>query len=137
MWGKEWVLNNVIFKPSIGVRYYHLSKSNYSFDNANIEIEPINMISYQAGFSLSKIIQLGEFKFKPEISSYFVDASLKKLRVNVNQNALQQQFGRYMKNEITSTLQNNNWNISIGLGFTKGNEIKNQRFATLKLGYNW
>ncbi|MGX3096784.1 S6 family peptidase [Ursidibacter sp. B-7004-1] len=135
--GKEWVLNNVIFKPSIGVRYYHLSKSNYSVNNANIEIEPINMISYQAGFSLSKIIQLGEFKFKPEISSYFVDASLKKLRVNVNQNALQQQFGRYMKNEITSTLQNHNWNISISLGFTKGNEIKNQRFATLKLGYNW
>ncbi|WP_218214633.1 S6 family peptidase [Ursidibacter maritimus] len=135
--GKDWIVNNVTFKPSIGVRYYHLSKSNYAFDNANIGIKPIDMISYQAGFSLSKIIQLGELKFKPEISSYFVDASLKKLRVNVNQNALQQQFGRYIKTEITSMLQNNNWNISIGLGFTKGNEIKNQRFATLKLGYNW
>ncbi|HDL3853721.1 TPA: hypothetical protein PW559_002348, partial [Mannheimia haemolytica] len=64
-------------------------------------------------------------------------ASNKRLAVNVNNNNINQRFGRYLKTEAGIRFEHNQWQFDLHAGFINGNEIKKQHFAGVKLGYSW
>lgn len=131
----------VNIQPSVGVRYYRMSKANYRLSEANIESRALNLMTYHAGLQLSKTLDLGGFKLTPSIASYYNDARQRKMAVDgalaVNNVALQQQFGRYFSHEVGVGAQWNQWQLSAQVGMLKGSDITRQRYAAVKLGYTW
>lgn len=123
-------------QPSIGAKYYRLSQAQYELDGAEIDTPKLDFIAYQAGVKVAKTF--GEqWKITPSASAYYVDASHKKLAVNVNDIAFEQRFGRSLRAETGLALHKGNWQIDTNLGFAKGNELEKQTFANIKVGYRW
>ena len=135
--GTHWDLFNWDVSPTLAVRYHRLSEVNYNFDGANIKINPLNLFTYQAGLSVGRDFKFGSFQVHPELRSQYIDASHNNTHVEVNGHKLHQQFGRYVRNQFGITLKKSNWDLTLSGGLQQGNEVKKQRIASLKFGYNW
>ncbi|OOH90774.1 hypothetical protein BMT54_03850 [Pasteurellaceae bacterium 15-036681] len=135
--GKDWDLNGVEIQPSMGAKYYRLAGVQYQLDQAQIEIQSINFVAYNAGLKLAKNLQVGTAIITPSFSSYYVDASHKQLKLSSNGRELNQQFGRYFNHEFALAAQFSHFNTRLSLGLMDGNQITKQKYASLKLGYNW
>ncbi|QLB13670.1 IgA-specific serine endopeptidase [Bisgaardia hudsonensis] len=135
--GKSWKFNDFDIKPSLGIRYYHISKTNYNFDGAKISISPLDFVTYQIGLNINKSFIFNKLIIKPEYNLNFVDTLYKNINFKINNNRLNQQIGRYIENELGITTQYGQWNIKIHGSLLNGNEIKKQHTVGLKLSYNW
>ena len=127
--------------PSVGMRYYRLSSTNYQLDGANINSKTLHLTTYRAGIMLDKTFDINGVKFTPSFSSNYYDATQQKLALDgilsVNDVALKQQFGRYFTHELGFSAQMKQWNISTNIGMLKGSDVAPQKFASLKVGFTW
>ena len=127
--------------PSVGMRYYRLSSTNYQLDGANINSKTLHLTTYRAGVMLDKTFDINGVKFTPSFSSNYYDATQRKLAIDgvlsVNDVALKQQFGRYFTHELGFSAQMKQWNISTNIGMLKGSDVAPQKFASLKVGFTW
>ena len=127
--------------PSVGMRYYRLSSTNYQLDGANINSKTLHLTTYRAGVMLDKTFDINGVKFTPSFSSNYYDATQRKLAIDgvlsVNDVALKQQFGRYFTYELGFSTQMKQWNISANIGMLKGSDVAPQKFASLKVGFTW
>ena len=127
--------------PSVGMRYYRLSSTNYQLDGANINSKTLHLTTYRAGIMLDKTFDINGVKFTPTFSSNYYDATQQKLALDgilsVNDVALKQQFGRYFTHELGFNAQIKQWNISTNIGILKGSDVAPQKFASLKVGFTW
>ena len=127
--------------PSVGMRYYRLSSTNYQLDGANINSKTLHLTTYRAGVMLDKTFDINGVKFTPSFSSNYYDATQRKLAIDgvlsVNDVALKQQFGRYFTHELSFSAQMKQWNISTNIGMLKGSDVAPQKFASLKVGFTW
>lgn len=127
--------------PSVGVRYYRLSSTNYQLDGANINSKTLYLTTYRAGIMLDKTFDINGVKFTPSFSSNYYDATQQKLALDgilsVNDVALKQQFGCYFTHELGFNAQIKQWNISTNVGILKGSDATPQKFASLKVGFTW
>ena len=127
--------------PSVGMRYYRLSSTNYQLDGANINSKTLYLTTYRAGIMLDKTFDINGVKFTPTFSSNYYDATQQKLALDgilsVNDVALKQQFGRYFTHELGFNAQIKQWNISTNIGILKGSDVAPQKFASLKVGFTW
>lgn len=127
--------------PSVGMRYYRLSSTNYQLAGANINSKTLHLTTYRAGVMLDKTFDINGVKFTPSFSSNYYDATQRKLAINgvlsVNDVALKQQFGRYFTHELGFSAQMKQWNISTNIGMLKGSDVAPQKFASLKIGFTW
>ena len=127
--------------PSVGMRYYRLSSTNYQLDGANINSKTLHLTTYRAGVMLDKTFDINGVKFTPSFSSNYYDATQRKLAIqrvlSVNDVALKQQFGRYFTHELGFNAQMKQWNISTNIGMLKGSDVAPQKFASLKVGFTW
>ena len=127
--------------PSVGMRYYRLSSTNYQLDGANINSKTLHLTTYRAGVMLDKTFDINGVKFTPSFSSNYYDATQRKLAIegvlSVNDVALKQQFGRYFSHELGFSAQMKQWNISTNIGMLKGPDVAPQKFASLKVGFTW
>lgn len=135
--GHQFDLAGVQIQPTIGARYYHFSGQDYTLGGAKISSPNTHFMTYQAGLKASKTFSLDDWKVEPSITTHYVDASNKRLAVNVNNNNINQRFGRYLKTEAGIRFEHNQWQFDLHAGFINGNEIKKQHFAGVKLGYSW
>jgi len=127
--------------PSVSMRYYRLSSTNYQLDGANINSKTLYLTTYRAGIMLDKTFDINGVKFTPTFSSNYYDATQQKLALDgilsVNDVALKQQFGRYFTHELGFNAQIKQWNISTNIGILKGSDVAPQKFASLKVGFTW
>lgn len=127
--------------PSVGMRYYRLSSTNYQLDGANINSKTLHLTTYRAGVMLDKTFDINGVKFTPSFSSNYYDATQRKLAIDgvlsVNDVALKQQFGRYFTHELSFSAQMKQWNISTNIGMLKGSDVAPQKFTSLKVGFTW
>ena len=127
--------------PSVGMRYYRLSSTNYQLDGANINSKTLHLTTYRAGVMLDKTFDINGVKFTPSFSSNYYDATQRKLAIDgvlsVNDVALKQQFGRYFSHELGFSAQMKQWNISTNIGMLKGSDVAPQKFTSLKVGFTW
>ena len=127
--------------PSVGMRYYRLSSTNYQLAGANINSKTLHLTTYRAGVMLDKTFDINGVKFTPSFSSNYYDATQRKLAIegvlSVNDVALKQQFGRYFTHELGFSAQMKQWNISTNIGMLKGSDVALQKFASLKVGFTW
>ena len=134
----DWGIN---VTPSVGMRYYRLSSTNYQLDGANINSKTLHLTTYRAGVMLDKTFDINGVKFTPSFSSNYYDATQRKLAIegvlSVNDVALKQQFGRYFTHELGFSAQMKQWNISTNIGMLKGSDVALQKFASLKVGFTW
>ena len=134
----DWGIN---LTPSVGMRYYRLSSTNYQLDGANINSKTLHLTTYRAGVMLDKTFDINGVKFTPSFSSNYYDATQRKLAIDgvlsVNDVALKQQFGRYFSHELGFSAQMKQWNISTNIGMLKGPDVAPQKFASLKVGFTW
>jgi len=134
----DWGIN---VTPSVGMRYYRLSSTNYQLDGANINSKTLHLTTYRAGVMLDKTFDINGVKFTPSFSSNYYDATQRKLAIegvlSVNDVALKQQFGRYFTHELGFNAQMKQWNISTNIGMLKGSDVAPQKFASLKVGFTW
>ena len=134
----DWGIN---VTPSVGMRYYRLSSTNYQLDDANINSKTLHLTTYRAGVMLDKTFDINGVKFTPSFSSNYYDATQRKLTIDgvlsVNDVALKQQFGRYFTHELGFSVQMKQWNISTNIGMLKGFDVAPQKFASLKVGFTW
>ena len=134
----DWGIN---VTPSVGMRYYRLSSTNYQLDGANINSKTLHLTTYRAGVMLDKTFDINGVKFTPSFSSNYYDATQRKLAIegvlSVNDVALKQQFGRYFTHELGFSAQMKQWNISTNIGMLKGSDVAPQKFASLKVGFTW
>ena len=134
----DWGIN---VTPSVGMRYYRLSSTNYQLDGANINSKTLYLTTYRAGIMLDKTFDINGVKFTPTFSSNYYDATQQKLALDgilsVNDVALKQQFGRYFTHELGFNAQIKQWNISTNIGILKGSDVAPQKFASLKVGFTW
>lgn len=134
----DWGVN---VTPSVGMRYYRLSGTNYQLDGANINSKTLHLTTYRAGVMLDKTFDINGVKFTPSFSSNYYDATQRKLAIDgvlsVNDVALKQQFGRYFTHELGFNAQMKQWNISTNVGILKGSDVAPQKFASLKVGFTW
>jgi len=134
----DWGIN---VTPSVGMRYYRLSSTNYQLDGANINSKTLHLTTYRAGVMLDKTFDINGVKFTPSFSSNYYDATQRKLAIDgvlsVNDVALKQQFGRYFSHELGFSAQMKQWNISTNIGMLKGPDVAPQKFASLKVGFTW
>ncbi|WP_150540143.1 S6 family peptidase [Actinobacillus vicugnae] len=136
--GKEWEIAGLKVQPSLGARYYRLSGTTYQLDGAQTQIKPLNFMSYHAGVKAEKTFNFDRFSLKPSLASYYVDASSQKLEVKVNNHTLDQQFGRHFRHELgMAAMFGKQWSLTANLGLVHGNEITKQKYAGLKVSYNW
>lgn len=139
-WGNDLTLG-INVQPSIGVRYYRLSRANYSLSEAQVATKALHLTTYRAGIELDKSFDLGDVQIKPSLASYYYDTTQRKLAVNsalsVNNVELNQQFGRYFNHELGLSASFNQWQISTHIGILKGSDINTQKYAAFKLGYSW
>ena len=134
----DWGIN---VTPSVGMRYYRLSSTNYQLDGANINSKTLHLTTYRAGVMLDKTFDINGVKFTPSFSSNYYDTTQRKLAIegvlSVNDVALKQQFGRYFTHELGFSAQMKQWNISTNIGMLKGSDVALQKFASLKVGFTW
>ena len=134
----DWGIN---VTPSVGMRYYRLSSTNYQLDGANINSKTLHLTTYRAGVMLDKTFDINGVKFTPSFSSNYYDATQQKLALDgilsVNDVALKQQFGSYFTHELGFNAQMKQWNISTNVGILKGSDMAPQKFASLKVGFTW
>ena len=134
----DWGIN---LTPSVGMRYYRLSGTNYQLDGANINSKTLHLTTYRAGVMLDKTFDINGVKFTPSLSSNYYDATQRKLAIegvlSVNDVVLKQQFGRYFTHELGFSAQMKQWNISTNIGMLKGSDVAPQKFASLKVGFTW
>ena len=134
----DWGIN---VTPSVGMRYYRLSSTNYQLDGANINSKTLHLTTYRAGVMLDKTFDINGVKFTPSFSSNYYDATQRKLAIDgvlsVNDVALKQQFGRYFTHELGFSAHMKQWNISTNIGMLKGSDVAPQKFASLKVGFTW
>ena len=134
----DWGIN---VTPSVGMRYYRLSSTNYQLDGANINSKTLHLTTYRAGVMLDKTFDINGVKFTPSFSSNYYDATQRKLAIDgvlsVNDVALKQQFGRYFTHELGFSAQMKQWNISTNIGMLKGSDVAPQKFVSLKVGFTW
>lgn len=135
--GKAWEVAGVNVKPSVGVRYHHLTAARYSLPGVNVSTDTADVFSMQAGISLDKTFEFNGVTVKPEIGSYVVEASHGKLRTNVNDQRLVQEIGRYTKQEEGVSLNYRNVGIGLHGGVMSGNALNKQRFVSFKASYEW
>ena len=129
----DWGINII---PSIGMRYYRLSTTNYQLDGANINSKTLHLTTYRAGVMLDKTFDINGVKFTPSFSSNYYDATQRKLAIqrvlSVNDVALKQQFGRYFTHELGFNAQMKQWNISTNIGMLKGSDVAPQKICFIK-----
>lgn len=134
----DWGIN---VTPSVGMRYYRLSSTNYQLDGANINSKTLHLTTYRAGVMLDKTFDINGVKFTPSFSSNYYDATQRKLAIDgvlsVNDVTLKQQFGRYFTHELGFSAHMKQWNISTNIGMLKGSDVAPQKFASLKVGFTW
>ena len=134
----DWGIN---VTPSVGMRYYRLSSTNYQLDGANINSKTLHLTTYRAGVMLDKTFDINGVKFTPSFSSNYHDATQRKLAIDgvlsVNDVTLKQQFGRYFTHELGFSAHMKQWNISTNIGMLKGSDVAPQKFASLKVGFTW
>ena len=134
----DWGVN---VTPSVGMRYYRLSSTNYQLDGANINSKTLHLTTYRAGVMLDKTFDINGVKFTPSFSSNYYDATQRKLAIDgvlsVNDVTLKQQFGRYFTHELGFSAHMKQWNISTNIGMLKGSDVAPQKFASLKVGFTW
>ncbi|STY59084.1 Adhesion and penetration protein autotransporter precursor [Mannheimia haemolytica] len=119
------------------MRYHHLTSANAQLENTKFETDRVDLLAIQAGLALNKTFIFNELKVKPELGSYFVDASHGTLKTKLNEFSLNQNIGRYFKQEVGITLHYKGVSSSVHAGFTKGNTLQEQKFISLKVGYEW
>ncbi|QLB43610.1 S6 family peptidase [Mannheimia pernigra] len=134
---KYWAVQGFNIKPTMGVRYYHLSSVNYPLPMANINTPSVDLVSYQAGLSISKTFDINKVKITPEISSYILNVNHGKLKTQINARNLEQGIGNQFKQEMGISLSFHNWNTRINAGILKGNKRQNQKSLSFKIGYEW
>ncbi|AGQ41963.1 autotransporter domain-containing protein [Mannheimia haemolytica] len=135
--GKAWESANVNIIPSFSARYHHLSSAGNQLVDAKIETNAVDLLALQAGLSINKTLELNGLQIKPEIGSYFVDASHGKLRTRFNNLQIEQQMGRYFKQEAGISANYRNINAGIQAGFLTGNTLNKQRYISFKVTYEW
>ncbi|EXI62788.1 hypothetical protein MHD_06545 [Mannheimia granulomatis] len=135
--GHEFDLAGVKLQPSVGARYYRLSGKQYNLGEVEVNSPTANFMTYQAGVKVSKAFALADWRVEPSLAAHYVDANSKHLNVAVNGNNFEQRFGRYVKTEAGVAFARNQWQVAVNAGFLKGNEIQKQRFAGVKIGYQW
>ncbi|QIM62285.1 hypothetical protein A1D29_02640 [Pasteurellaceae bacterium Orientalotternb1] len=124
-------------QPSIGLRYLRLQGAEYRLNNANVMIEPLHLLAYQAGLKLEKTWSLGNLALTPSLASYYVDTANKTHSVKVNNAKLTQQFGNNFSHELALATQWNHWEMALKAGLNTGNELHRQRYWGVNLGYHW
>ncbi|WP_460029448.1 autotransporter domain-containing protein [Mannheimia haemolytica] len=135
--GKTLEVASFNLQPSFGMRYHHLTSANAQLENTKFETDRVDLLAIQAGLALNKTFIFNELKVKPELGSYFVDASHGTLKTKLNEFSLNQNIGRYFKQEVGITLHYKGVSSSVHAGFTKGNTLQEQKFISLKVGYEW
>ncbi|HDV7283832.1 TPA: autotransporter domain-containing protein [Mannheimia haemolytica] len=135
--GKAWESANVNIIPSFSARYHHLSSAGNQLVDAKIETNAVDLLALQAGLSINKTLELNGLQITPEIGSYFVDASHGKLRTRFNNLQIEQQMGRYFKQEAGISANYRNINAGIQAGFLTGNTLNKQRYISFKVTYEW
>ncbi|QIW15252.1 hypothetical protein A4G20_02295 [Pasteurellaceae bacterium RH1A] len=136
--GKSWDWQGLELQPQVGVRYHRLSGVDYHLADTAVRADSLDLVSYQAGVKAAYRFDLDGITLRPSVSAHYVDASHKQQGITLNQVAhLSQKFGRYGHYEAGITTQLGNWQASLGLGYLEGNEIGNQKLASVKVGYRW
>ncbi|HHW7507127.1 TPA: S6 family peptidase [Mannheimia haemolytica] len=135
--GKAWESASVNIIPSFSARYHHLSSAGNQLVDAKIETNAVDLLALQAGLSINKTLELNGLQITPEIGSYFVDASHGKLRTRFNNLQIEQQMGRYFKQEAGISANYRNINAGIQAGFLTGNTLNKQRYISFKVTYEW
>ncbi|QLB15810.1 peptidase S6 [Mannheimia granulomatis] len=135
--GHEFDFAGVKLQPSVGARYYRLSGKQYNLGEVEVNSPTVNFMTYQAGVKVSKAFAFADWRVEPSLAAHYVDANSKHLNVAVNGNDFEQRFGRYVKTEAGVAFARNQWQVAVNAGFLKGNEIQKQRFAGVKIGYQW
>lgn len=135
--GHEFDFAGVKLQPSVGARYYRLSGKQYNLGEVEVSSPTVNFMTYQAGVKVSKAFAFADWRVEPSLAAHYVDANSKHLNVAVNGNDFEQRFGRYVKTEAGVAFARNQWQVAVNAGFLKGNEIQKQRFAGVKIGYQW
>ncbi|QGM81605.1 S6 family peptidase [Otariodibacter oris] len=135
--GKSWLFDDIEIKPSMGIRYYHLSDSNYELAGAKIAIKPVDVVTYQLGLGINKTFNFNKLTIIPEFQLNFVDTLDKNINLTVNNIRLNQKIGRYFENQLGVTAKYHQWGINVHASLLNGNEIRKQHVVGLKLSYNW
>lgn len=135
--GREWDIHNFNLKPSIGMRYYHLSEANYNAAGTNVSTKPVNMLSTQVGISINRKFNFQGVEFTPELGIYYVDVSQGKLNTEIANQRISQKIGRCMNQELGVSAQYRNFNLGLQVGFMQGNMLKKQNAVSLKMMYEW
>lgn len=124
-------------QPSVGLRYHHLGDLNYRLHQAEIRTGQLNIAGVQAGLRVEKTWQWGRAQITPYFASYYSDMSQQTHQVEVNDQALTQQFGRYYRHELGLNANYAQWYLNANAGTISGNEATKQRYAGVKLNYQW
>lgn len=124
-------------QPSIGLRYHHLGDLNYRLHQAEIRTGQLNIAGVQAGLRVEKTWQWGRAQLTPYFAGYYSDMSQQTHQVEVNDQALTQQFGRYYRHELGLNANYAQWYLNANAGTISGNEAAKQRYAGVKLNYQW
>lgn len=136
--GKHWDVLGAEVTPSIGARYHRFSSASYQLDGANVDSPAVNFWSYNAGVKIAKAFNVGGVEIKPTLSSYYVDASQKALKLNVNNLEFRQKFGRHFQHEVGVSAKAGAWEVSANAGLLDSNEAnRKQKYLGFKLGYSW
>ena len=134
--GKAFNIGNFGIKPSVGIRYGYLSRSNFALGQDRIRVNPISVKTTFAQLDLSYTYNFGEFSITPILSArYDVNQGNGKINVNGYDFAYnvenQQQYNAGLK------FKYHNVKLSLIGGLTKAKQAEKQKTAEVKLSFSF
>lgn len=127
----------VKLQPSVGLRYHHLGGTSYNLDQAEVTGNNVDVAGVQAGLQVEKSWLFGNATITPYFAGYYSDMSGQTQDIEVNGNPLALAFGRQFRHEIGLNGQYANWKLNAKAGVITGNDVSRQRYAGVKLNYQW
>lgn len=120
--GQEWDIAGIRIKPSVGVRYHHLSATQYELQGDKIHTPNTTVVSYNAGISIAKIFKVAGLNIKPSFNSSYIHTN-QKLETKLNNTTFNQALGSHFKQEVGLSIGGMQFNIQLNAGFVNGKRL--------------
>ncbi len=129
-------LGKVNVQPLVGARYHRLTAANYTLDGAQVYTPNIGLLTLHAGAKINTNIVHGDYIIRPEFGTYYVAAN-RNTKISVNGTPLDITFSNHWRNEVSVSAARNGLAVSAAVGVLSSDQSNSQRYANLKLSYDF